>query len=60
MKRVAFLLLGFLAVAAAIAVTVAFTRPIKWPASIGSPELRQALGEEAEPVIDESTEEAAA
>lgn len=60
MKRVAFLLLGFLAVAAAIGLTVAFTRPIKWPASIGSPELRQALGEKAEPVIDESTEEAAA
>ena len=60
MKRVLFVLFTFLAVMTAVGLTVAFTRPLKWPEGIGSPEWRRALGDKVEHVVDQVLEEAAA
>jgi hypothetical protein len=60
MKRVLFVLFTFLAVMAAVGLTLAFTRPLKWAEGIGSPDWRRALGETVEHVVDQVIEEAAA
>jgi hypothetical protein len=52
MKRVLFVLFGFMAVMTAIGLLVAFTRPIKWPAGIAAPDWRKAVGEAVDRTVE--------
>ena len=54
MKRVLFVLLGLTVAMTAFGLLMAFSRPIKWPRNIGSPEVRRTLGEEAEQAVEEA------
>jgi len=52
MKRVLFVLLGITVAVTVVGLVVAFSRPIKWPANIGSPEWRRAVGQDIEPELE--------
>jgi len=54
MKRVLFVLLGLTVAMTAFGLLMAFSRPIKWPRNIGSPDVRRTLGEEAGRAVEEA------
>jgi hypothetical protein len=53
-KRFLFVLLGISVAMTLVGLLVAFTRPIKWPANIGSPQWRRPLGEKVEHLAEEA------